>query len=131
MNSAAIRGWAAYYLPPLLWAALIYFGSSFSSLGSMPSFLPPHADKIAHFFEFAVLALLTARALYHADAGRFRASCAIAAALVALYGASDELHQLFVPGRSSDIFDWMTDIAGAVAGSLAYYRFFRPGRSQS
>ena len=34
--------------------------------------------------------------------------------LVALYGASDELHQFFVPGRSVDFFDWLADFLGGV-----------------
>ena len=29
------------------------------------------------------------------------------------YGATDEFHQLFVPGRSCDVFDWLADTTGA------------------
>ncbi len=31
-----------------------------------------------------------------------------------LYGALDEVHQLFVPGRSCDIYDWLADVAGVI-----------------
>jgi VanZ family protein len=31
-----------------------------------------------------------------------------------LYGASDEIHQYFVPNRSSEVQDWLADAAGAV-----------------
>ncbi|MEI6091395.1 MAG: VanZ family protein [bacterium] len=31
----------------------------------------------------------------------------------ALFGASDEIHQYFVPGRTCDIFDFIADVTGA------------------
>jgi len=34
----------------------------------------------------------------------------------ALYGATDEWHQAFVPRRSPDLGDWMADVFGVVAG---------------
>jgi VanZ family protein len=40
----------------------------------------------------------------------------LALALVFLYAASDELHQVFVPGRTGQISDVVVDVAGAVAG---------------
>lgn len=36
--------------------------------------------------------------------------------IVALYGISDEIHQIFVPGRSFQISDILTDCAGGIAG---------------
>ncbi|HJA34824.1 MAG TPA: VanZ family protein [Candidatus Mediterraneibacter merdigallinarum] len=36
----------------------------------------------------------------------------------ALYAATDEVHQLFVPGRSGQISDVILDSAGALAGVL-------------
>ena len=34
------------------------------------------------------------------------------------YGALDELHQLFIPGRDASAMDWMFDTTGVVAGLL-------------
>ncbi len=34
------------------------------------------------------------------------------------YGASDELHQYFVPSRECDVFDWMADSVGVICGVL-------------
>lgn len=34
-------------------------------------------------------------------------------------GAIDEIHQSFVPGRFSSIFDWFADLLGGVIGTLA------------
>jgi hypothetical protein len=35
------------------------------------------------------------------------------------YGAIDEFHQYFVPGRSCDVWDWLADTLGALLGALA------------
>jgi len=37
-------------------------------------------------------------------------------AIGALYGMTDELHQMFVPGRQPDIADWIADILGVAIG---------------
>lgn len=42
----------------------------------------------------------------------------------AIYGASDELHQYFIPGRSCDIFDWLTDCVALII-SLSLIKIIR------
>lgn len=42
-----------------------------------------------------------------------------------LYACSDEIHQLFVPGRSGEVRDVLIDILGASLGVFFYYLFFR------
>lgn len=39
---------------------------------------------------------------------------ALALVFASLYGASDEWHQSFVPGRSADVWDWVADTLGAM-----------------
>lgn len=41
----------------------------------------------------------------------------LAVAIASLYGITDEIHQIFVPGRFCDPLDWMTDTAGALLGA--------------
>jgi VanZ family protein len=41
-------------------------------------------------------------------------------AFVAVYGATDELHQMFVPGRFCAVSDWAADVAGGAAAQLAF-----------
>ena len=41
--------------------------------------------------------------------------------LVFLYACSDEVHQLFVVGRSGEIFDVLLDSFGGMIGSCFYY----------
>jgi VanZ family protein len=38
---------------------------------------------------------------------------------VAVYGALDEWHQSFTPGRDMSVYDWLADVAGAVIGSVS------------
>ena len=40
-----------------------------------------------------------------------------------LYGVTDELHQVFVPGRFCDFFDGLADALGVLAGHALYFRW--------
>ena len=44
----------------------------------------------------------------------------LAIGVTTLYAASDELHQLFVPGRDSSVFDWTADAIGGAAGAALF-----------
>jgi len=96
------------WLPAATWAVVIFVGSSLPG-----SAVPGNLSAFGHLGEYAVLAILASWAERHR--GPMKAAM-IALAFVALYGASDELHQLFVPMRMADPVDWLTDIAGACIG---------------
>ncbi|MBU9673870.1 VanZ family protein [Planococcus sp. CP5-4] len=78
--------------------------------------------KSAHFFAYLVLGLLFMRALLKNGMTLGRAVL-WAFALSALYAASDEVHQLFITGRSGEIRDVLIDSAGATTGLLCYWLF--------
>lgn len=71
--------------------------------------------KAAHAAEFALLAVLLFHALYR-TCGRGRP--VFAWGMTVLYAVTDELHQLFIPGRACRFFDVCVDAAGALAGVL-------------
>jgi VanZ family protein len=52
-------------------------------------------------------------------AGRWRAAI-LAIAIATAFGAADEWHQRFIPGRSSELGDWRADSIGAAIGGLAF-----------
>jgi VanZ family protein len=104
-----VKGFAARWGPPLLWAAAVFAFSSRPTLPQLPSVLG--WDKLQHSAAYAVGGVLIARAL-----GRGGRAALLAAVLGSLYGASDEVHQLFVRNRSSDPVDWMADTLGVLAG---------------
>lgn len=84
--------------------------------------------KGAHFTEYAILGLILALALssYYNDktgAGLLATILRLKTPLIALlvgivYAASDELHQLFVSGRSGQLTDVLLDSCGVLAGVL-------------
>jgi len=102
--------------PLVAYLAVIFVGSSIPGLPD-----PGVSDKTAHLAEYGVLGVLMVRGLV----GRAWTSPSLVAALsavllCALYAASDEVHQLFVPTRQFDVFDMIADASGAAlaAGML-------------
>ncbi len=71
--------------------------------------------KLAHMAEFASLCVWAAGLLL---AYRVRFAWPLGLGFTVLYGASDELHQSFVPGRECKATDWLFDSAGAAIGLL-------------
>lgn len=66
-------------------------------------------DKLAHGGTYIVLGGLSGAATRSARRGFL---------IAALYGALDEAHQVFSPGRTSSFEDWFADIVGALIGGL-------------
>ena len=95
--------------------------------------------KLAHATEYAVLGFLLAGG--YADRHKKRLlQAGVPMVLGSLYAVSDELHQLFVPGRSCELTDMLIDSGGVAAGTLAGLFLFvywkgrrkrkQPGRRQ-
>lgn len=67
--------------------------------------------KAAHMTEFGLLGLLVLNALYRGF-GSFKGIWIASFAAASAYAATDEIHQLFIPGRSGKFTDWMIDSTG-------------------
>ncbi len=126
-------------LPPLAWMALIFLFSAMPSDSStrqsstladmlvsvagrflfldqtarvlLSARLEPVLRKLAHMTEYAVLFILWRHALRSLGNTLKKASF-VSALICILYAASDELHQLFVPGRSGMVMDVGIDSLG-------------------
>ncbi|HEX6187818.1 MAG TPA: VanZ family protein [Pyrinomonadaceae bacterium] len=127
------------YGPLIVWAVLIFIGSSnlmsASNTGGIlrpvvlwafPSaseatliFLHFLVRKAAHFTEYAILALLAARA-FRTSSGDFLRNhwFAVSLTFVALYALSDEFHQSLVSSRTGSIYDCLIDTAGGLVALL-------------
>jgi len=95
-------------------AAVLYVG------GAQPvavGLFPAPWDKLAHLLTFAVIGVAAGVAC--GMRGWRMAMCCLAGAL--LVGGMDELHQVFLPGRSASWADLAADAAGGLlgAGTLA------------
>ena len=129
------------YGPLLLWMVLISIASSseFSALNTSQVIRPlilwifPNLSeervavihfltrKVAHFSEYAVLGLLSARA-FSRSANDFmqRHWFQMALLLIVAYALLDEFHQSFVPSRTASIYDSAIDVAGGLTALLVF-----------
>ena len=107
-------GFVLAWLPGVLWVQAAVLGPGVDLVSSL-----------GHFCEYLVFGALLTRAV-GVDRERSLA-VAFAAAVIAAsaYGVTDELHQLFVPGRMCDPADWLVDTVGAAMGSLLWIAFSR------
>lgn len=97
-----------------------FFSGIYRSMqGVQAQLFGPDVDVLspmAHFCEYTLFGALLANALH---ASGVRAGRAWLAAIVcaSAYGVTDEIHQLFVPGRACDPVDWIVDTCGATLGA--------------
>ncbi len=148
-----LRRFITHWLPLLLWMGLI-FGAS-TKLGSPENtsrfvvpfllWLNPHMSwetiervhlcvrKTAHAVEYAMLGFLIWRVVHsaaalalHRPAWHFR----LALLLAALYAATDETHQIFVPGREAAVRDVLLDTCGAGLGLAVTWCAVRMRKSE-
>ena len=146
--SSRHRAWR--YLPLVFWAAVIFIAST--GLMSGPNtnsivrpallWLFPHASeatinfisfvvirKGAHLTEYAIFALLAARAFRTSSHELLRSHWFLVSwLLVAVYALSDEFHQSFVSSRTASIYDSMIDSFGGLI-ALALIALRRRRRS--
>ena len=113
------------------WAALIYYLSDQPGFDITPLF--PQQDKVMHLAIYGVLGFL-AMGSCKAGGCRHRAMHYwLVIALVSLYGVLDEVHQYFVPGRHSDVYDVLADVIGGLLGAGAMFlllrRYVRPANA--
>jgi VanZ family protein len=120
---------ARYWLPVVLWMALILFLSGRSDLGRQPN--PVTGEPIRttftiakglHLLEYGVLAALLFRATTApgGGVGLRPGRAAVWAVLIATgFGAADELRQSFVPAREPRLADVAIDGLGAILAAAA------------
>jgi len=101
----------------LAWCATSFFLSSQSDPEGAVGVHLHLNDKIEHGIEYATGGFLAAGA-FGFLAGRRPLFAAVA--FCGLWGASDEWHQSFVPGRDCSVYDLMADVVGATIGSSAF-----------
>jgi VanZ family protein len=140
-----IRAFAKYWLPVLLWAVVMASASGDTKSVQHSSriieplvrwLFPDISDRAvqtavlvsrkgAHLTEYAIFALILWRAL-QATAKHPAPGWPRRLALGAWFGAvgfavTDELHQVFVPGRQGSPWDVLIDSVGAAGGLLVLW----------
>lgn len=115
-----------FQLPAIAWCIFIFTVSSIPS-SRIPGFVE-YTDKLVHAGVFAVLCWLFHVALFfQPDLALRKWSPFIALALTMVYGASDEYHQMFTPGRTTEFMDFLADSVGGGVYVIAdsYFNFYR------
>jgi VanZ family protein len=109
-----------YWLPLIAYCAAIFIQSSFPAPEQLPSFR--FSDKLLHAAAYALMGVLFYRAYATIPLAAVADRLILLSILsAALYGASDEIHQAFVPFRNADVLDAVADAAGAVIGVLGWH----------
>ena len=100
-------------LPAIVWAAIIFVESSIQ--GSKVPSTPVGFDKLVHAAIFFVLCWLIFRATADMPQSITRPMrLYLALVITIVYGFTDEFHQLYVPGRTADIYDMAADGFGGI-----------------
>ena len=108
-----------FWFPVFIYCCIIFGVSAIPCVQLPPAI--PHLDKFIHATEYALLAGLFARAIANTNQKAwFPLVWAITVFFIVFYGITDEFHQSFVAGRSSDLADWMADTVGGMIGATIY-----------
>lgn len=104
--------------PKIMWIITIIYAMLIFYLSSIPITQPPSLEKvlyistIEHIIEYTILGFLLFVSLKS-----IKKDSVWAVVLIGfLYGASDEIHQFFTPGRFCDILDVFADFTGVLIG---------------
>ena len=125
----ALPRWFRDFVPLIFWLTLIFVLSSQPALIDFEGETQRHFFyKPAHIVAYALLAWFWWRALTPYRQVTWQV-LSLTLVLTILYGISDEIHQLYVPGRSGMVSDVLFDSSGALAmilllRRLKWIRFF-------
>lgn len=88
---------------------------------SYASMIDHPVRKAAHMTEYGILCISVLFAYYKGSRFLKPALFWKAAAISAAYAATDEFHQLFIPGRGGRITDVLIDGTGSLMGGFLFY----------
>ena len=126
-----MKKFASLWLPVISWMAVIFAGSAIANIPTVGGQMIDGAiHRAVHLTEYAVLGALVLRAVTYGKRIA-RRQILITLIVVGLYGASDELHQRFVAGRTSELLTVLWDLAGGAIGVWLWRRWCQRIDSES
>ncbi|NHZ69804.1 MAG: VanZ family protein [Thermotogales bacterium] len=96
----------------LAWMGVLFYLSHQPTLHTPMLF--SGQDKLFHATAYGILGFLLLGSRTPAAQGFTNIQVRGSIIIASLYGISDEFHQYFVPGRNTDVWDWVADTLGAV-----------------
>ncbi len=122
MFNSRLRAFFFCWLPWHLYLVAIFIASSMSKPEEVLHM--KIEDFLMHPLEYTLLPILTFQAFRNSNSEILKTRVIRMGILFCLfYAASDEFHQMFVPGRHADLVDWLYDLIGISAGTFLYLRF--------
>lgn len=120
-----MRTFLRFYVPILVWIAVM-FGSSVILPSWKITLDRYNLDKVVHFFEYGILCGLLTRTIYHSiENHHLKRSLLLALGISFFIAGFDEMHQLYLPGRTSSFYDFIADSIGIVCALAAFWYFKR------
>ena len=116
------RGLTALWVLVVCWAATEFLLSCCTGPQVSRFMLRyPNFDKVCHLVAFGAGGVAVTCALRATWRLPVLWTALISILVVSFYGATDEWHQIYTPGRTCDFFDWLADTAGAILGTFAVF----------
>ncbi len=114
-----------YKIPAILYSILIYFLSSIPQ-GNFPKLRLLDFDKIIHLVEYLFYGCTLLLAFSRSKSEKvIKNSTSLSIITGLLYAISDEIHQLWVPGRDCSILDFTADAVGLLLGIFLFHKLIQ------
>jgi len=112
------------WLPAVLYAVVIFYLSSLSKPPAVEELIGlKFSSLIKHYIEYLIFGFLLFYAVWKYDR-----RVLLVILIGAVYAASDEIHQFFVPGRIMDFMDFLLDFFGILTSVIVTnLKIIKPG----
>lgn len=118
------------YVPLAIYWLIIFIATSLPTI-ELPNLFNMQ-DKLGHFLAYFILANFVVLTLHFQEKNLILKKRLIIASIIilSLYAAIDEVHQLLIPGRVADIYDWTADVIGGIFGIMFSNKIIKVGLTQ-
>ena len=84
-------------------------------------------DKIKHFGAYFILSVLLSLTLHFQRKNEKVSAKFVFYTVISIiiYATFDELHQIFIPGRTAEFLDWLANLAGCLLGTFLVNLFIK------
>jgi VanZ family protein len=88
-------------------------------------------DKLEHFAAYFILGVLVKLNTVFQNKSELirRNSITVSCIIITVYAMFDEIHQLIIPGRYCDFYDWLFDFIGGITGIILASHFLKRDES--
>lgn len=128
-NSIKKNPFRFVHLPLILYWIFLFVMTSIP-IEKIPKFFDTQ-DKLEHFAAYFILGgLVKLNAVVQKKSAFIRNnSFILSIIIITIYAMLDEIHQLIIPGRYCDFYDWLFDFIGGIIGIVLVNHFLKRDKS--